>query len=173
MRKPVRADMVSKMRMAAGWALPVVLVVVASCSAELLFPVANQHDAAWKAQHGFQVQQAGGADKAKVENGMSCNICHTAEKSPDGVVAHSRGSSKSCFSCHQEGYLTDTPHPKPFLHGAIVKDAGGYQQAAVDQRSCASCHTTEKAADGSVPTSPRGAEVKSCFSCHAGPNGFK
>ena len=172
MRKPVIAEMLSKLRVAGWCAFPVVLALVASCSADLLFPVANQHDAAWKGQHGVQVQQAGGADKAKVENGMTCNICHTSEKSPDGLVAHSRGSSKSCFDCHQEGYLTDTPHPKPYLHGAFIKEAGGYLKATVDGRSCAACHTTEKAADGAIPLSPRGADVKSCFSCHAGPTGF-
>lgn len=157
----------------AGWVawvlLPMALALVAGCTAEKLFPVANQHAAGWVEQHGQTVQTAGGADKAKVENGMTCSLCHTAQRAVDGSIPHSRGASQSCFSCHQGG-PNGSPHPEKWNHSLHVLEANGYQNATVDGKSCATCHTTEKLPDGSIPKSPKASST--CFSCHGGPTGL-
>lgn len=64
------------------------------------------------------------------------------------------------------------PHPAGwrYSHGDTVEHAGGYTSAKLASgATCASCHTGEKAADGSIPQSP--GATSTCFTCHDGPQG--
>lgn len=135
-----------------------------------LFPVANQHKIGFVKDHGRLVQSAGGADKAKVENGMTCNLCHATERNADGTLpASSRGSSITCLQCHKGGADGNPGHPADYLatHGDVVLDAGSVDKAKYDGQTCATCHSTTKAADGSIPESPV-SKAKTCFTCHPG-----
>lgn len=145
-------------------------VILAGCSLRgmsQLFPVANQHPVGWEADHGRVVLAAGGADKAKVENGMTCNVCHTSVQASDKSIASSAGADHTCYSCHVGG-PSGSPHVTDWSlkHGKLVVQAGGYTRAKFDNKSCSVCHTTEKAADGSIPKSPDARST--CFTCHSG-----
>lgn len=152
-----------------GVLVAVLLALAAGCTHSALFPVANQHEADWKHAHGQYVIQAGGASHSKIDNGMTCNICHATASATES----SKGSSQSCFSCHATG-PSGNPHPVDWrtAHGAFVKAAGDYEKAALKEgvgtgKTCAQCHTTKMASDGTFPASP--AATNSCFTCHFGP----
>lgn len=147
-----------------------VVLAVAGCGAlSTFYSVANQHPVGWDMAHGKIIQEKG-VKVASVDNGMTCNLCHTTEKGTDGKAAPSRGATSTCFSCHS-GYLTDNPHSDDWKHGEYLKQNGGVQAAKVDGKSCSACHTTAKDAEGHVPVSPRGPQVASCFGCHDGTDG--
>jgi len=146
------------------------IAILAGCSLKSvssIFPVANQHPASWVNDHGRAVQAAGGADKAKVDNGMTCNVCHTATLSADKTVASSQGANSTCYTCHAGG-PSGSPHVIDWTdtHGKKVVQAGGYTKATFDSKSCAVCHTTIKAEDGTIPKSPDA--VSTCYTCHVG-----
>lgn len=166
-----RKPSIVKLLSAAGMlALP--LAVVAGCSVfPALFPVANQHPANWEADHGRKVQAAGGWEKATVDNGMTCNKCHTATQAADKSIASSPGASSNCFQCHAGG-PSGNPHLTGWLaeHGSFTNKGGGYKTALVNGKGCNVCHTTQKATDGTVPASP--AATTTCYKCHEGPYGY-
>lgn len=148
--------------------LPV--AILAGCSLKgmsTIFPVANQHPATWKADHGRVVQAAGGADKAKVDNGMTCNVCHTATAATDKNITSSAGAESTCYTCHQGG-PSGSPHVIDWKdqHRTTLKEMGGYTKVAFNGQACSVCHTTDKAADGTIPASPKAQST--CYTCHAG-----
>lgn len=165
--KPRNSSILKTASLAAALGVP--LAIVAGCSLSSLFPVANQHPANWTQDHGRAVQAAGGADKAKVENGMSCTLCHTSTQEAGKAIANSPGASSTCYTCHAGG-PSGNPHLSDWKgkHSAFVKNAGGYKLAQVNDKSCNICHTAEKAPDGTIPPSPMAS--KTCFSCHEGPD---
>lgn len=147
------------------------LAIAAGCTVfPALFPVANQHPANWVNDHGRKVQAAGGVEKATVDSGQSCAACHTATQNADSTVDSSKGATNTCYTCHAGG-PSGNPHLSTWKlqHSTFVVKAGGYKVAQVNGKSCNVCHTTEKAADGSIPPSPVGSTT--CFKCHNGPNG--
>lgn len=167
--KPRNSSILKTASLAAALGVP--LAIVAGCSLSSLFPVANQHPANWTQDHGRAVQAAGGAEKAKVENGMSCTICHTSTQEAGKAIANSPGASSTCYTCHAGG-PSGNPHLSDWKgkHSAFVKNAGGYKLALVNDKSCNICHTAEKAGDGTIPPSPMAS--KTCFTCHdGGPDG--
>lgn len=141
---------------------------------EALFPVANQHPAGFAARHGRVVLMAGGPDKAKVDNGMTCVMCHATEKNPDGSLpTSSRGSKVTCLQCHKGGPDGNPGHPADFrsTHGDLVLAAGSAEEAKFEGITCSTCHAVARAADGSIPAS-KASRAKDCFACHqGGPSG--
>ncbi len=166
--KTRNTSIIRKISQAALLGLP--LAIAAGCSVfPALFPVANQHPANWVDDHGKKVQAMGGPEKATVDNGMSCNVCHTSTQGADKTIAASKGATNTCYTCHAGG-PSGNPHLTGWKaeHGAFTTKAGGYKVALVNGKSCNICHTTEKAADGSIPPSPVGSTT--CFKCHEGPD---
>lgn len=143
--------------------------MLAGCTLSDLFPVANQHGRGFADTHGALVKAAGGPTRAKIEKGMTCDQCHSVARNAQGQVPDSRGSRLTCYSCHRNG-PAGMPHASTWKHGTHVVQAGGYKLAKVNGQLCSTCHTADKAADGTIPASP--AAESTCFTCHAsGPNG--
>lgn len=166
--KTGKSSILKKALLAASLGIP--LAVLAGCSLGVLFPVANQHAAGWVQEHGKKVQAAGGAEKATVENGMTCVMCHTAKMSDTKAIANSPGANSTCYTCHQGG-PTGNPHDTEWLraHQLHVVTNGGHDKAIAPKTTaaCNTCHTSVKDASGSIPPSPKAQST--CFTCHDGP----
>lgn len=104
-----------------------------------------------------------------------CASCHTREELPDGRVRQQfRGLESTCASCHE------TPHQGQFegrscdtCHDAIAFTIAHFDHEATRfpltgahaQVSCASCHSTERTADGTAFVRFRPMPTD-CASCH-------
>jgi len=154
-------------------------LVVAGCTlVPQLFPVANQHPAGWRTEHGRVVLSLS-PSTAKVGNGMTCDQCHTtAMATGSATPAPSKGSNVTCFSCHSSG-SDGSPHASDWKmeHGPYVVRSGGATESAItnadmgiQNQTCNTCHTVIKNGDGTIPPSPKAKST--CFTCHAtGPSG--
>ncbi|HEY9857148.1 MAG TPA: hypothetical protein V6D05_15495 [Stenomitos sp.] len=166
-------DKISRIPLKRVAAIAALGLALAGCSlVPQLFPVANQHPASWRADHGRAVLGLT-PSTAKVANGMTCDQCHTATMSVDVTVpAPSKGSNLTCFSCHSDG-PSGSPHPNDWKlsHGPFTVRSGGVASASITNealdikdQSCNTCHTVGKNADGTVSPSPKAKTT--CFTCH-------
>lgn len=82
--------------------------------------------------------------------------------SPSPSPSSTPAPASTYFSPHASNWSS--------THGDVVEAAGGVQNARITSgQNCASCHTTMRATDGSIPPSP--GALRTCYTCHNGPGG--